>query len=155
MTEVMFAATLPRTLASVRKRVRQPIAAAFPQTLDKVWAFLRANPGIWQDGHNVFLYHHEPGGRLTSPAGLEVDFGVEVSCSFPDAGDVRCIETPVGEAAIAIHRGPYQTMYGTHQPIHAAIAAKGRRVGGHSLEIYGDQNDDPSKLETEIIYLLA
>jgi hypothetical protein len=46
-------------------------------------------------------------------------------------------------------------LHATHQAIRAAIAAKGRRVGAHSLEIYGDHNDDPVKLEVEIIYLLA
>ena len=155
MTEVMFATILPRTLASVRKRVRQPIAAAFPQTLDKVWAFLRANPGIWRDGHNVFLYHHEPGGRLMSPKGVEVDFGVEVTRAFPPSGEVQCIETPAGDAAIAIHRGPHANMDATHQAIRTAIAAQGRRVGGHSLEIYGDHNADAAKLEVEIVYLFG
>lgn len=156
MTDVMFATILPRTLAAVRRRVRAPdLAAAIRPALDQVWAFLRANPGLREDGHNIFLYHHEPGGHLNSPNGLEVDFGVEVARRFPDAGDIRCIETPTGEAAIAIHRGPYHTMHSTHQAIHAAIAAQGRRVGACSLEIYGDHDDDPAKLETEIIYLLA
>jgi len=41
-----------------------------------------------------------------------------------------------------------------HEALHAWIAANGRQVGGWSWEIYGDWNDDPRKLETQVLYLL-
>src|SRR5262249_47482033 len=49
-----------RTLAAVRRRIAMNnIAKEFRPALDRVWAFLKKNPGLRTDGHNVFLYHHE------------------------------------------------------------------------------------------------
>jgi len=143
----------PRILAAVRKRVAMDrIAQEFKPALDKVWAFLKQNAGLRSDGHNVFLYHHE------TPAIMPVDFGVEVTRNFPgaspDSGEVACVTTPAGEAAQVIHLGPYQQMRAAHEALHQWCAANKRRIGMHSLEIYGDWSNDPAKLETTIQYML-
>src|SRR5260370_18979387 len=46
--------------------------------LGKVWEFIRSQPGLWTDGHNIFLYHHstQPGGPILC------DFRVEVTRKF-------------------------------------------------------------------------
>jgi len=69
----------------------------------QVWDFIRSQPGLSTDGHNVFLYHHpkQPGGPILC------EFGVEVTRTFENAGEVYATETPGGEAAVAVHRGPY------------------------------------------------
>jgi hypothetical protein len=77
------------------------VAAAWRPALDQVWHFLRTQPGLRTDGHNIFLYHHST--RRNDP--IEVDFGVAVARSFLPAGEVYETETPAGEAAIAVHRG--------------------------------------------------
>jgi len=143
----------PRILAAVRKRVAMDrIAQEFKPALDKVWAFLGQNPGLRRDGHNVFLYHHE------APSIMPIDFGVEVVSIFvgspPDTGEVACVTTPRGEAAQVVHRGAYSQMRGAHEALHQWCAANKRRIGMHSLEIYGDWSDDPAKLETTIQYML-
>ena len=143
----------PRILAAVRKRVAMDrIAQEFKPALDKVWAFLGQNRGLRTDGHNVFLYHHE------APSIMPIDFGVEVASIFigstPDTGEVTCVTTPGGEAAQVIHRGPYHQMRGAHEALHQWCSANKRRIGMHSLEIYGDWSDDPAKLETTIQYML-
>ena len=143
----------PRILAAVRKRVAMDrITQEFRPALDKVWAFLNKNPGLRTDGHNVFLYHHE------TPTIMPIDFGVEVMRSFagasPDSGEVARITTPGGEAAQVVHCGPYDQMRGAHAVLHQWCAANKRRIGMHSLEIYGDWSDDPAKLETTIQYML-
>ena len=139
----------PRILAAVLKRVAMTdVAREFKTALDKVWAFLGKHPGLRTDGHNVFLYHHE------TPAIMPVDFGVEVTRSFAAEGDVTCVTTPAGEAAQVIHRGPYHQLKSAHTALHQWCAANGRRIGSHSLEIYGDWSNDPAKLETTIQYLL-
>src|SRR5438067_3843863 len=34
------------------------VASAWGPALGKVWEFIRSQPGLWTDGHNIFLYHH-------------------------------------------------------------------------------------------------
>jgi effector-binding domain-containing protein len=138
-------------LAAVRRQVAiGSIGAAWRPALDKVWAFLRTQPGLRTDGHNVFLYHHPT--RRDLP--MDVDFGVEVSRAFESAGEVYATETPAGMAAVAVHTGAYERMKETHDAIHAWSEANNRAFAGKSWEIYGDWSDDPSKLETTIMYLL-
>lgn len=141
----------PRILAAVRRTAAPPdIPTVFRPALDLVWAFLAANKGLRTDGHNIFLYHH-----VAQPAaGMPIDFGVEVVRRFEPQGDVHCVETPAGEAAVARHLGPYSGLARAHAALHAWCAANGRTIGAYSLEVYGDWSDDPSKLETTIQYLL-
>ncbi len=138
-------------LAAVRRRVAiSGIGTAWRPALDKVWEFLRARPGLRTDGHNVFLYHHPA--RRAMP--MDVDFGVEVARSFESSGEVYATETPAGMVAVVAHVGPYDRMKQTHDAIHAWREASNQAFGGKSWEIYGDWSDDPSKLETTIMYLL-
>jgi effector-binding domain-containing protein len=148
--EVTVQTLPPRILASVQRRVAiKDIPTAFKPALDQVWAFLRKNPGLRTDGHNVFLYHHE------SPAIMPIDFGVEVVRPFVGEGEVACVTTPSGEAAVVVHRGLYSKLFDAHQALHQWCAANNRKIGAHSLEVYGDWTDDPQKLETTVEYLLV
>ena len=138
----------PRKLAAVPREVAAGgVGAAWRPALDKVWEFLRGQPGLRTDGHNIFVYHHpeQPG------APISCDFGVEVTRTFETAGEVYATETPAGEAAVAVHRGPYHRMNEAHEAIRSWMAANRRESGGHSWEIYGDPAPDP---ETTIVYLL-
>ena len=139
----------PRILAAVRRHVAiKDISTEFRPALDNVWAFLGKHPGLRTDGHNIFLYHHE-GSSI-----IPVDFGVEVVRPFLSDGDVACVTTPAGQAAIVVHHGPYTKLAAAHQALQQWSATNGRTVGYHSLEIYGDWSDNPEKLETTIQYLL-
>ena len=147
--DVKLETVSPRILAAVRRRVAiKDISTAFKPALDAVWAFLRTHPGLRTDGHNIFLYHHD------DPAIMPIDFGVEVIRAFAGEGDVACVTTPAGEAAVVVHRGPYTKIGDAHQALHQWCTANSRKIGAHSLEIYGDWTDDPEKLETTIQYLL-
>jgi effector-binding domain-containing protein len=149
VSEVRVQTLLPRILAAVRRSVPiKDISTAFKPALDQVWTFLRKHPGLRTDGHNIFLYHHE------NPTVMPIDFGVEVVRTFVGEGDVACVTTPAGEAAVIVHRGPYTGLSAAHQALHQSCAANRRTIGAHSLEIYGDWSEDPEKLETTIAYLL-
>jgi effector-binding domain-containing protein len=141
----------PRKLAAVRREVAPgAVGSAWGPALDKVWKFIRSQPGLRTDGHNVFLYHHprQPG------APILCDFSVEVTRTFETAGEVYATATPAGEAAVAVHRGPYNRMSETHNAIGEWMAANRRESAGSSWEIYGDPTPDPADTETTIVYLL-
>ena len=124
-----------RTLAAVRREVAPgAVGSAWGPAVGKVWPFIRSQPGLWTDGHNIFLYHHptQPG------APILCDFGVEVTRTFETAGEVYVVETPGGEAAIAVHRGPYSRVNEAHEAIRKWMEANRRGSAGHSWEVYGD-----------------
>lgn len=141
----------PRRLAAVRREVPiRGVAGAWRPALDQVWAFLRSQPGLHMGGHNVFLYRHPSDRNLP----MQVDFGVEVARSFGPSGEVREIYTPTGEAAVAIHRGPYDQLGSTHDAIHRWVRERQRTLVGYSWEIYGDWTEDAALLETTVVYSL-
>ena len=141
-----------RILAAVRRHVAfGQVGNAWRPALDQVWAFLRQNPGLRTDGHNIFLYHHPAKGEST----IVADFGVQVTQSFPQSGEVFSTETPVGKVASALPVGPYEHMGETYRAIQHWVVSKGMTLGGKSWEIYGDWTVVPAKLETRIEYLLT
>lgn len=142
----------PRKLAAVRREVAPgAVGSAWGPALGKVWEFIRRQPGLWTHGHNIFLYHR-PTQRDTP---ILCDFGVEVTRTFEAAGEVYATETPGGEAAVAVHRGPYDRMHEAHDAIRKWMAANRRESAGLSWEIYGDPTPDPADTETTIVYLLS
>ena len=86
---------------------------------------------------------------------MTVDFGVQVTRTLPQSGEVFATETPPGKVASAIHVGPYERMRETHEAIQSWARANHMALADKSWEIYGDWTDDPAKLETQIEYLLA
>jgi effector-binding domain-containing protein len=113
--------------------------------LDEVYAFVRGG-GATIDGHNVMLY-------LDDVANVEV--GIQVTGTFTPAGRVVPSVLPAGPVAMAVHRGPYHGLDGAHRAVRHWCRSHGHQTTGVRWEIYGDWDEDPSRLETEIYYLLA
>ena len=142
----------PRKLAAVRREVESgAVGSAWGPAVAKVWDFIRSQPQLWTDGHNIFVYHHakQPGSPLLC------DFGVEVTRTFETAGEVYATETPGGAAAVAVYRGPYDQLNQAYVAIDKWMAANHRQSAGHSWEIYGDPTPDPADTETTVVHLLV
>ncbi len=60
-------------------------------------------------------------------------------------------ELPAGETVTVIHHGSWHRIGEAHDAIHAM----GLELAGPRWEIYGHHNDDPEKLEAEVVYLLS
>lgn len=112
--------------------------------LDEVYAFIRAG-GTTQTGHNVMLY-------LDDVPNVEV--GVQVDGPFVASGRVTPSVLPAGRVATTVHRGGYGGLGAAHEAVHAWCATHGHSLTRTRWEIYGDWQEDPQDLETEIAYLL-
>ncbi len=140
-----------RTLAAVRREVAAgAIGSAWGPALDKVWEFVRAQPGLWSGGHNVFVYRQPE----MKGAPVHCEFGVEVTRDFEPAGEVHATQTPEGEAAVAVHRGAYDRMNEAYEALGRWMTANHRQSAGVTWEIYGDPTPDPADTTTTIVRLL-
>src|SRR6187399_704603 len=70
---VLIEVVSPRLLAAVGREVAVGrVREVWRPALDQVWAFLRSQPGLRTDGHNIFVYHHPANGGEP----MKADFGV-------------------------------------------------------------------------------
>src|SRR3982074_1128766 len=113
----------------------------WPAMLDEVWAFLRARPGLRDDGHNVMLYR-------TGITGVEVavEVGVQVTRSFEVAGRVVPSTLPAVEAARA-RAETVEAIGAAHDAISAWCSAQRRELAALSWEIYGDPDPQTGNFE--------
>lgn len=100
-------------------------------------------------GHNFILYSNETkeGGTLLvgvldrQPGGADPD--------------VKAAHVPGGRVITATHWGDYGQMRNTYDVLHAEVKAKALRRTWMSLEVYGDWDNDPSKVRTDLHLYLA
>jgi effector-binding domain-containing protein len=96
----------------------------------------------------VFVYRPGPDGTV------ELGCGFEVAARFADEGEVACAEIPGGEAAHAVHWGPYHELKRTWDALLAEIRAASLPTHHVQWERYGDHADDPAKLRTDVYVLV-
>jgi effector-binding domain-containing protein len=76
-----------------------------------------------------------------------------------EQGGVVRSATPGGLVAALTHLGPYGTLAAAHQAIHDWCEANRHRPVGPRWETYGHWqaawDTDPSRIETEVAYLVA
>jgi effector-binding domain-containing protein len=144
--EIQIERVEPRVIAAVRRRASmQELATVIPQACGEVWEFIRATK-IPHVGLNIAVY-------LDMEMTLEC--GVIVLQTFAGTGSVICSATPGGRVAAAAHFGPYNRLVDAHRAIRTWCAGHGHAIAGPNWEIYDHWNDDPTKLRTDVFYLLA
>jgi effector-binding domain-containing protein len=89
---------------------------------------------------------------------MNIEVGVEVEAPLAGYGEVVGSALPAGTVVTTAHFGPYQLLGGAHQAVHDWCTQNGKEFAGPSWEIYGhwldEWNNDPSKIRTDIYYLL-
>ena len=134
-------------LAAVRATTtRQHLGADIVRLLDMIWPVLRAEGA--RTGHNVVVYYGGQGGTL------DIGVGVEVFTDFAGHGEIQRISTPSGEAAATTHYGEYSEMGAAYAALEQWCTSNGRQLAGVSWEVYGDWDDDPAKVQTDVFFLL-
>lgn len=138
---------MPATpLLVVRRTAPQSqLSRVVPDACGVVWNFIRSN-NITPRGRNVAVYLN---GKI------DMEIGVEVAATAAGDGDVILSATPSGMVATATHWGDYRGLHGAHEAILQWCDANNHRRAGPSWEIYGHMGDDPSKVRTDVVYLLS
>lgn len=140
----------PATTAVIRSRVRKEELSKFvPAACGEVWSFARS-AGLSRPGRHVALYLNDGQGS--------VEVGAEVGEPFTGNHRVHCSQLPAGLVATTVHLGPYGRLGDAHEAIREWCAERGHRRSNVSWEIYGhwqdSWNSDPSKIRTDVFYLL-
>ena len=135
--------------AVVRSRVQPRELSQFvPAACGEVWSFIRS-ARLPRPGRHVALYLDAQG---------SVEVGAEVSEPFVGNERVQCSQLPSGRVATTVHFGPYAHLSQAHAGIRQWCAEHGHRLSNISWEIYGhwdeSWNADPSKIRTDVFYLL-
>jgi effector-binding domain-containing protein len=133
------------------RTTRADLAATIRELLDDVWTHIRGRDDL-VPGPSVVLYRGDFGEGLS-----DIEVGVQVERSFDgvSVSGVRCSVLPAGRVARALHLGPYDQMASTYDAITAWARDSAHTFAGPSWEVYGDWDDDPAKLRTEIYFLLT
>jgi effector-binding domain-containing protein len=135
--------------AVVRSRVEPKELSRFvPAACGEVWSFIRS-AGLPRPGRHIALYLDARG---------SVEVGAEVSEPFIGNDRIHCSQLPAGRVVTTPQFGPYGRLFEAHTEIHRWCAEAGHRLSGISWEIYGhwdeSWNADPSKIRTDVFYLL-
>lgn len=148
--DVRVVPTSPSPVAVVREVTTwDDLPTVWPKLLDRVWSFLGDNPEIGR-GHNVMIYDDD---RPTVRIGVQVDEPFDGD--GPGGLGVECSTLPGGDAAMAEHIGAYAGLRDAHEAVRSWCESTGRAVTGVRWEVYGDWDDDPSRLATEVYWQLA
>lgn len=136
-------------LAVVRRRASpQELSRVVPEACGSVWNVVRAQQ-IQGAGRHVALYWDDQ---------INLEVGVELDTPFSGQGEVIGSATPAGVVASTVHFGPYPRLNEAHDAIHRWCATHGHVLAGPRWEIYGhwidEWNKDPSKIRTDVFYLL-
>jgi effector-binding domain-containing protein len=135
-------------LAVTRRRAsRSELARVIPECCGLVWNAVRAQQT--KAGRHVAIYWDDS---------IRLDIGVELEGPFADKADVVVSATPAGTVASTTYFGPYGGRGAAHDAIRDWCTANGHQLAGPSWEIYGhwleEWNTDPSRIRTDIYYLL-
>jgi GyrI-like small molecule binding protein len=136
-------------LAVVRRRAsQQQLSQVVPEACGIVWNAIRAH-NVAGAGRHVALYWD---------CEINLEVGVELPTPFAGVGEVVGSATPAGPVATTTHYGPYGGLHGAHAAIQTWCANQGYRLAGPNWEVYGhwqpEWNNDPTKIRTDVYYLL-
>jgi effector-binding domain-containing protein len=142
----------PAPTAVVRRRAPpHQLSKVVPEACGTVWSVV-TSLGVRGAGRHVAVYLT---GSLDQ---VDMEIGVELAAPFGGHGEVVDSATPGGEVATVAHFGPYASLGDAHRAIRDWCAANNRTPAGPNWEVYGhwmpEWNTDPSKIRTDVFYLL-
>jgi hypothetical protein len=136
-------------IAVVRRQARaSELSRVVPECCGLVWNVIRAQHA--KGGRHVALYWDNS---------IRLEVGVELLGPFSEQDGVVCSATPAGTVVWVTHFGPYGGLGAAHEAIGQWSVANNRALAGPDWEMYGhwlpEWNSDPSRIRTDVYYLLA
>lgn len=134
------------------------MGAVFARELPRLAGHLLSTGGAF--GGAPFARYHAWGDTVDVEIGIPVADPLDGQPALSDvpSGEIGASELPGGPAAVAIHRGPYDSLAATHDQLRDWIAAQRRVPAGGPWESYIDdpaEVTDPTQLRTEVVFPLA
>jgi hypothetical protein len=111
--------------------------------MNRMWDIVKKN-GLKNNGINVWMYDNQQ----------QMFCGVELDPRPANNFGMEERDLHFKNYAWYKHVGPYQLLMDANQKMREELQKMGLKYGPPSLEIYGHHDDDPSKLETEIVYTI-
>jgi effector-binding domain-containing protein len=146
--QVSFETVVEQLIVAARQRAAfRSIAREIGELLGRSWAFLKERSELRRDGHNVAIYWDERGGG-------SIEVGVQVVARFEATDEVVCSATPAGRVARTSHFGPHGELGPAHEAVRRWCRKNGHEIALPFWEVYGDWEEDPAKLRTDVYYLL-
>jgi DNA gyrase inhibitor GyrI len=138
-----------RPSAIVRRRATlQQLSQVVPEACGEVWNVIRAQR-VQGACRNVVVY-------LDNEMNLEI--GVELDAPLAVICDLIPSKLPAGTVVTTTHLGPYNRLGEAHQAVMRWCNLHGHELSPTSWETYGhwmnEWNQDPSKIRTDVFYLL-
>jgi AraC family transcriptional regulator len=134
----------------MRRRVtRDEIAAALAECLPAVFAYAQQH-GLAMTGPPFARYPEVGMGSLVIEGGVPV----AEAPSTPLTGGIEALTIPAGRAAVAVHRGPYDSLPESYQEIEKWMRDRQMSAAGAPWETYltdPGERPDPATWETEIV----
>ena len=142
----------PTHTAVIRNHLpHKELSKFIPAACGEVWSYFRS-AGLPKPGRHIALYLSHGQG----PVNVEV--GAEVGSQFAGNDRIHCSRLPTGRVATTVHFGPYARIGEANAAIRGWCDQHGHRLSSISWEIYGhweeSWNADPSKIRTDVFYLL-
>lgn len=141
-------AIAPRRFVGVRRVVQHTgIGPACGEILPRLWTWL-CQKGVAPDGPPAVMYY-----ALNGETGeFDIMPVVFVADAVEGEGDITVGETPGGEALVATHVGPYETLGQSWEVLILRAPELGRKVTTASWELYIDDpgSVSPEALRTEL-----
>jgi effector-binding domain-containing protein len=143
-----LAAVAPVILAVTPAMTTQSeIPTRIPPMFDVVYAWLARSQCTKADDNYVV---YDQFGR----GGMRMQVGFPVTQRFVGDDQIVCFEIQPGRAAHTRHLGPYSGLRAANTELNDWCAQRRLQLAGVSWEVYGDWNDDQSKLVTDIYFRL-
>jgi effector-binding domain-containing protein len=130
-----------------RQATKAQLSQVIPEACGTVWSALKSQ-GI-RGGRHVAVYLDQA---------IKLEIGVEMTAPVTPFGEILSSSLPAGKVATTTHFGPYQNLGKAHDAIQQWCTANHHEMTMPCWETYGhwldEWNNDPSKIRTDVYYIL-